>query len=81
MPNFYVAPQMKENPFYYEEIGQDEYITESAYYHHCIARWANGEEFEYKPICQQLKDGDIESIPELYKRLCLDPDWDKELKK
>jgi hypothetical protein len=76
--DFYVAPQMKENPFYYDGIRQDEYLTEYMYYHECIAeRFKNG---PYKPLVCQLRDGEIDRIPEKYKRFCLDPNWDSGLK-
>lgn len=79
VPKFKVSESMKENPFYYDDIDPDEYLMESAYYGDCIVHAAQGDIWDYKPLMQQLRDGDIERLPEKYKKYCLNPDWDKDL--
>lgn len=79
MPKFKVSESMKENPFYYDDIDPNEYLMESAYYGDYIAHAARGEIWDYKPLMKQLMDGDIDRLPEKYKKYCLDPDWDRGL--
>ena len=79
MPKFKVSWSMTENPFYYDDIEQDEYLMESAYYRDYIAHAAQGDIWNYKPLMKQLKDGDIDRLLEKYKKFCLDSDWDRNL--
>ncbi len=75
---FYVSPEMMENPFYYEGIKLDEYLTEKTYYGMWLAKWAiKGK--PYKPLMKQLRDGEISRIPAEYKRYCIDENWDEYL--
>ena len=79
MSDFYVAPMMKENPFYYDGIKQDEYLTEMVYYSEFVSDTERRVKEKYKPLMKQLQDGDIKKIPDKYKYLCIDPNWDKDL--
>ena len=60
-----------ESPFYFDGITYDEYFVEQCYYHACIA---GKKMIGYKPLRKQLIDGDIQSVPDVYKKLCPDPD-------
>jgi hypothetical protein len=73
--DFYVPHSLKEAPFYYDGISQDEYITEMHYYDDFLCNH-NGS--EYVPLRKQLKNGLIDKIPEEYKFFCLNPNWDNE---
>ena len=59
-----------ESPFYYDGITYDEYFVEQCYYHAWIAQKI----VEYKPLRNQLMDGDIQSVPEEYKISCPFPE-------
>lgn len=52
-----------EKPFYFDGITFDEFLVEQCHYHTCIAQSV----IEYKPLREQIIDGDIQSIPEDYK--------------
>ena len=60
-----------EKPFFFDGITEDEYIVEQCYYHAWIA---SKNKIEYKPLRNQLIDGDIQNVPDEYKISCFDPD-------
>jgi len=60
-----------EKPFFYEGITYDEYFVEQCYLHACIARQ---DMIGYKPLREQLIDGDIQSVPDEYKISCPYPE-------
>ena len=62
---------MFESPFYFDGITYDEYFVEQCYYYACLA---HKEMIGYKTLRKQLIDGDIQSVPDEYKKLCPDPD-------
>ena len=76
MLDFHIEPQMRETPFFFEGITQDEYLTENTYFLEVIAN-SVGKAYDYKSLRQQLLDGEITEIPKKYKRFCIDPEWDK----
>ena len=55
-----------EKPFYYNGITFDEYYVEWGYY----MTWHATHKKPYKPLREQLADGDIINIPDEYKVLC-----------
>jgi len=53
-----------ESPFYFDGITYDEYIVERCYHGMCIVK---KKMIGYKPLREQILDGDIQSIPDEYK--------------
>ena len=60
-----------ESPFYFDGITYDEYFVEWCYHSACIACQKM---VGYKPLREQLIDGDITFIPDEYKKLCPFPE-------
>ena len=52
--DFYVVPMMKENPFYYDGIKQDEYLTEMVYYSEFVSDKERRVKEKYKPLMAVL---------------------------